>query len=359
MKILVADDDAVSRRVLQAMLAKWGYEVVAAADGAEAWHVLQGSDAPQLAILDWMMPNMDGPDVCKNVRGHPEIPYVYILLLTGRTLERDLIEGLEAGADDYLTKPFSTQELKVRLFSGKRILDFQAQLIAAREELRLLAIRDPLTGLFNRRYMEESLERELHRAARNDLSLAAIMIDLDHFKGFNDTWGHDAGDAVLREVGTLLKECGRGEDIACRYGGEEFTLILTSAGPEVACLRAEQFRQAPEAWTYSMAAGRLVASPFLPASPPFPNTGSPPPRSCGPPTKHSTKPRPEGETKSWSARVPQYTPPSLMGRPESSGSDHGWLLPAFWTVLSDPKIYNRVSKSTRVLTGDPVGPLPR
>jgi len=244
MKILVADDDAVSRRVLQAMLAKWGYEVVAAADGAEAWQVLQGSDAPQLAILDWMMPNMDGPDVCKQVRGHPEIPYVYILLLTGRTLERDLIEGLEAGADDYLTKPFSTQELKVRLFSGKRILDFQAQLIAAREELRLLAIRDPLTGLFNRRYMEESLERELHRAARNDLSLAAIMIDLDHFKGFNDTWGHDAGDAVLREVGTLLKECGRGEDIACRYGGEEFTLILTSAGPEVACLRAEQFRQA-------------------------------------------------------------------------------------------------------------------
>ncbi len=247
MKILVADDDAVSRRVLEAMLVKWGYEVVAASDGAEAWNVLQGADAPQLAILDWMMPNMDGPDVCRKVRGHPEIPYVYILLLTGRNLERDLIEGLEAGADDYLTKPFSAQELKVRLFSGKRILDFQAQLIATREELRLQAIRDPLTGLFNRRYMEESLERELHRAARNNLALGAAMIDLDHFKRFNDTWGHEAGDTVLREVGGLLKNCGRKEDIACRYGGEEFTLILTGAGSEVTGLCTERFRRAARA----------------------------------------------------------------------------------------------------------------
>src|SRR6516165_5883639 len=191
-----------------------------------------------------MMPNLDGPDVCRKVRNHPEIPYVYILLLTGRTLEKDCIEGLEAGADDYLTKPFSAQELKVRLFSGKRILDFQAQLIAAREELRLQAIRDPLTGLFNRRYMEESLERELHRAARNGLPLGAIMIDLDHFKRFNDTWGHEAGDAVLREVGRVLKDCARGEDIPCRYGGEELTLILTCATLEVAWVRAQQFRQA-------------------------------------------------------------------------------------------------------------------
>ena len=199
MRILVADDDTVSRRVLEAMLVKWGYEVVVARDGAEAWDVLQAADAPQLAILDWMMPNLDGPDVCRKVRSHSEIPYVYILLLTGRTQERDLIEGLEAGADDYLTKPFSAQELKVRLFSGRRILDFQTQVIAAREELRLQAIRDPLTGLFNRRYMEESLQRELHRAARTNLALGAVMIDLDHFKRFNDTWGHEAGDAVLRE----------------------------------------------------------------------------------------------------------------------------------------------------------------
>ncbi len=243
MKILFADDNAVSRRVLEAMLVKWGYEVITACDGAEAWDVLQGPDAPQLAILDWMMPNLDGPDVCRKVRGYPEIPYVYILLLTGRNLERDLVEGLGAGADDYLTKPFSAQELKVRLFSGKRILDFQAQLIAAREELRLLAIRDPLTGLFNRRYMEESLERELHRAARNNLPLGAVMIDLDYFKRFNDTWGHEAGDAVLREVGGLLKNSSRGEDIACRYGGEEFTLILTSVASEATRLRAERLRQ--------------------------------------------------------------------------------------------------------------------
>ncbi len=244
MRILVADDDALSRRVLEAMLVKWGYEVVAANDGAQAWEVLQGPGAPQLAILDWMMPHMDGPDVCRRVRVHPEVPYVYILLLSGRDQERDLIEGLEAGADDYLTKPFSTQELKARLFSGKRILDVQSQLIAAREELRLQAIRDPLTGLFNRRYMEESLERELYRASRNSLSLGAVMIDLDHFKRFNDTWGHEAGDAVLREVGGLLRDCARGEDIACRYGGEEFTLILASASSEVTHWRTKQFHQA-------------------------------------------------------------------------------------------------------------------
>ena len=244
MKILVADDDAVSRRVLESMLVKWGYEVVTASDGAEAWKILRRPDAPQLAILDWMMPNVDGPGVCKKLRGRPGIPYVYILLLTDRSLERDLIEGLEAGADDYLTKPFSAQELKVRLFSGKRILDFQAQLIAAREELRLQAIRDPLTGLFNRRYMEESLQRELHRAARNNFPLGAVMIDLDHFKRLNDTWGHEAGDAVLREFGNLLTNWSRGEDIACRYGGEEFTLILTAAASEATRLRTEQFREA-------------------------------------------------------------------------------------------------------------------
>ena len=244
MKILVADDDAVSRRVLESMLVKWGYEVVTASDGAEAWKILRRPDAPQLAILDWMMPNVDGPGVCKKLRGRPGIPYVYILLLTDRSLERDLIEGLEAGADDYLTKPFNAQELKARLFSGKRILDFQAQLIAAREELRLLAIRDPLTGLFNRRYLEESLERELHRAARNSIPLGAIMIDIDHFKRFNDTWAHEAGDAVLREVSSLLRNSSRGGDIACRYGGEEFSLILTSTFPEATRQRAERFRQA-------------------------------------------------------------------------------------------------------------------
>jgi diguanylate cyclase (GGDEF)-like protein len=273
MKILVADDDAVSRRVLGAMLAKWGYEVISASDGAEAWEVLQRPEAPQLAILDWMMPNLDGPDVCKNVRAHPEIPYVYILLLTGRNLERDLIEGLEAGADDYLTKPFSAQELKVRLFSGKRILDVQAQLIATREELRLQAIRDPLTGLFNRRYMEESLERELHRAARNGLPLGAIMIDLDHFKRFNDTWGHEAGDAVLREVGRVLKDCARGEDIPCRYGGEELTLILTCATLEVAWVRAQQFRQATnclEVWHDGRPLGGVTVSAGVAA---FPENG--------------------------------------------------------------------------------------
>jgi diguanylate cyclase (GGDEF)-like protein len=243
-KVLIAEDDAVSRRVVEKLIAKWGYEALPAKDGLEAWAVLEREDRPPLAILDWMMPGLSGPDLCRRVRQQTDRPYLYILLLTARTQESDLIEGLESGADDYLTKPVRAQELRARLYAGQRILDVQQQLIEAREELRVLSVRDALTGLYNRRYLEASLERELHRAERSQVPLAVIMLDIDHFKRFNDTEGHAAGDALLKGLGDLLQASVRRDDIACRYGGEEFVMILPGMPVELAKGRAEELRQA-------------------------------------------------------------------------------------------------------------------
>jgi two-component system, cell cycle response regulator len=244
MKVLVAEDDPVSFRVVETMLKKWGYQPVMTRDGAEAWAVLQAEECPQLAILDWMMPGKDGLALCREIRRRPDRPYVYVLLLTARTQECDLIAGLEAGADDYLTKPFNAEELRARLFAGERILGVQQQLVEAREAARIQAIRDPLTNLFNRRHMEETLERELGRARRLRVALSVLMLDLDHFKRFNDRAGHPAGDAMLRELASLLQARTRREDVACRYGGEEFILILPGMTLEIARRRGEELRQA-------------------------------------------------------------------------------------------------------------------
>jgi len=242
--VLIAEDDPVSLRVVKTMLKKWGYEPVVAHDGAEAWEILQMEGAPQLAILDWMMPHKDGPKICRELRAQADRPYTYVLLLTAKTQEQDLIDGLGTGADDYLTKPFNGDELRARLYAGGRILSFQQQLVAARETLRLQAIRDPLTGLYNRRHMEEALARELARAQRGRLALSVLMLDLDHFKRFNDTAGHPAGDALLKQVATVVETRTRKEDVACRYGGEEFVLILPGMPLEVARRRAEELRRA-------------------------------------------------------------------------------------------------------------------
>src|SRR5579862_5049140 len=168
MRILIADDSIVSRHLLDATLRKWGYEVVAACDGVEAWNILQAPDAPSLAILDWVMPGMTGPEVCRKVREHAKDSkeqecYTYILLLTSKSLKEDLIEGMESGADDYVTKPFDRHELQVRLRAGKRLVDMQAELLATREALREQATHDSLTHIWNRNAILELLGRELAR----------------------------------------------------------------------------------------------------------------------------------------------------------------------------------------------------
>jgi diguanylate cyclase (GGDEF)-like protein len=239
MRILIADDSIVSRHLLDATLRKWGYEVVVASDGVEAWNVLGADDAPKLAILDWVMPGLTGPEVCRKVReqGKDKDTYTYILLLTSKSLKEDLIEGMESGADDYITKPFDQHELKVRLRAGTRIIDLQRELVEAREALREQASKDFLTRIWNRSYILDILDRELARGDRENRPVGVILADLDHFKLVNDTYGHFAGDAVLREFARRMLAHIRLYDAIGRYGGEEFLIILP--GCDESCTRAQ------------------------------------------------------------------------------------------------------------------------
>lgn len=244
MQVLIADDDTILRQLLANMLAGWGYEVVTAADGAEAWDLLQQPNAPYLAILDWMMPGLTGPAVCRELRQARKEPYTYVLLLTARTNKEDVIEGMNSGIDDYITKPFDAQELKVRLRAGRRILDLQAELVAAREALREQATRDPLTCVWNRYAIFDTLNREIHRSVRERAALSLIMADLDHFKQVNDTYGHLAGDTVLREAARRMQSCVRPYDYVGRYGGEEFLVVLPGTSSSQAAQLAERLRWA-------------------------------------------------------------------------------------------------------------------
>ena len=241
--ILIADDDPVSRRLLQVSLGNSGYRVAMAADGAAALRMLDERDCPRLAVLDWMMPEVDGVEVCRRIRQGAREPYIYIILLTAKGQKAEIIEGLEAGADDYITKPFDLQELKARLRSGKRILELQEHLVTAREQLRIQATHDSLTGLFNRMAILEALDREITRSNRENKPVAVIMADLDHFKDINDTHGHQAGDAVLQETARRILASLRAYDSVGRYGGEEFLVVIPGSGLDAAAELAERLRQ--------------------------------------------------------------------------------------------------------------------
>ena len=242
MRILVAEDEPVSRLRLKAQLVKWGYDVVLAKDGAEAWAILGRDDAPRLAILDWMMPGMDGPEVCARIREKAAEPYVYVLLLTGKGEKDDVVAGLDAGADDYLTKPFDARELEVRLRAGCRIVTLQAELVTAREALRFEATHDVLTSAYNRAAAMKTLAREVARSNRSSEPLAVAMIDVDHFKRVNDTLGHQGGDEVLREIVRRLEGAIRPYDTLGRYGGEELIAILPGCDARAAASAAERLR---------------------------------------------------------------------------------------------------------------------
>jgi two-component system cell cycle response regulator len=240
MRILIADDDPVSRRLLESLLQKWDYEVIAAPNGTEAWKVLQTDDAPRMALLDWMMPGLDGVEICRRVRARTSQPYVYILLLTANDKVVNLVEGLESGADDYLTKPFHPQELKARLRVGLRMLDLESGLVEARESLRFKASHDALTSIWNRGAIIELLERELSRARRDGSSVGILLADIDHFKKVNDTRGHLVGDEVLSGVTARLKGEIRSYDAVGRYGGEEFLILLPGCDNAKLTAKAEQ-----------------------------------------------------------------------------------------------------------------------
>ena len=229
LRILIAEDDAVSRKILEAYLKKWGHDVVVTKDGAEAWGQLEREDAPRLAVLDWMMPELDGVQVCARVRGRENAPFTYILLLTAKGETDDIVMALDSGADDYLVKPYNASELRSRIGAGERIVRLHEELESANAALKRLSQTDYLTQVNNRSAIVHRIEEELSRSARTNAPLAVFLLDIDHFKKINDTHGHAAGDAVLIEVARRLKDQCRTYDATGRYGGEEF--VVVAPGP--------------------------------------------------------------------------------------------------------------------------------
>lgn len=243
MRILIADDELMSRRLLEKTMQRAGYEVTAVENGQLAAVELCKPEGPRLALLDWIMPELDGPGVCREVRKRKDHSYVYMILLTSKEKKEDVVAGLESGADDYLTKPFDPEELKARLRTGKRILDLEDRLIEAREEMRFQATHDALTSLWNRGVVMELLGRELTRARRENKCTAILLGDLDHFKNVNDTYGHLAGDEVLKETARRLVSSVRSYDFVGRFGGEEFLVTLNNCDPAFGLARAEKIRK--------------------------------------------------------------------------------------------------------------------
>ncbi|KKM10862.1 hypothetical protein SY88_11460 [Clostridiales bacterium PH28_bin88] len=241
MKILIAEDSLFFRNMLQETLEKWGYQVVATGDGGEAWDVLQREDI-RLIITDWIMPGMDGIELCRRIRGADRPGYVYIIMLTAKGSKEEVVNGLSAGADDYLTKPFDPAELQARLAIGQRILHLEQRLLEAKRKIEELASTDPLTGLLNRRTLMQRMEAEVERARRERQPISVVMCDIDHFKTVNDAYGHQAGDAVLREVARCLVSACRSYDIVGRYGGEEFLIVFPGTDACESMAIAERLR---------------------------------------------------------------------------------------------------------------------
>ena len=251
--ILIAEDDPLFRRLLQRRLENWGYRVIVARDGAEAWELLLQPDTADLLILDWMMPGIDGVELCSRIRERSQDPYKYILLVTGKDGKQDVIKGLKAGADDYLTKPFDHGELRARVWTGRRILSLQRELIQAREDLRFQATHDALTGLWSRGATLDLLSGELQRGLRLHTPTGILMIDVDHFKKVNDTYGHLAGDVVLREAAQRIGLAVRSYDFLGRYGGEEFLAVLSNC-------TLDELRRVAERMRCAVAEAAIVTS---------------------------------------------------------------------------------------------------
>jgi two-component system, cell cycle response regulator len=226
MAVLIAEDDLTSRVLLEKAVIQWGFEAVSVKNGNEALKKLEEPDSPKLALLDWMMPGMDGVEVCRKVKATEAKVPPYLILVTARDQKSDIVTGLNAGADDYVTKPFNNSELQARLEVGKRMVELQSKLYETMQRLEELALTDPLTGMPNRRAILDILEKEMSRSQRTNRALLIALIDVDHFKEVNDHWGHLAGDLVLKECVQRLRNHLRRYDSVGRLGGDEFLVVI-------------------------------------------------------------------------------------------------------------------------------------
>lgn len=252
MKLLLVDDEELSMAYLKEVVKPWGYEVITASDGRQAWGLLQNEQEPVLAVVDWVMPGIDGIELCRLIRDRAQGNLIYVIMLTVRSDKEGLVLALNSGADDYISKPFYAEELKSRLQVGRRMLEYQYtlscltdELIQANQELHRMVAIDGLTGIPNRRHFEERYKEEWRRATRDEISLAVIMIDIDYFKKYNDFYGHIAGDNCLKQVAQVLSETiSRAGDLVARCGGEEFVVLLPNTDSVGAVVVAEALRSA-------------------------------------------------------------------------------------------------------------------
>jgi len=252
MKLLLVDDEELSLAYLKQVVAQWGYDVVTASNGLQAWEYLQDEQEPVLAVVDWVMPVIDGVELCRRIKSHTRRCMIYVIMLTVRCDKEGIVLALNSGADDYISKPFHAEELQSRIHVGRRMLEYQytlekltEELICANQELNRMVTIDGLTGIANRRHFEERYRGEWRRALREEIPLAVIMVDIDYFKKYNDFYGHMTGDECLKRIAAVLAETvSRAGDLVARYGGEEFVVLLPNTDNVGAIVVAEALRSA-------------------------------------------------------------------------------------------------------------------
>jgi len=255
-RIAIVDDDAAIRRLVRLFLKRSGYDIVEFATGNEAREQL--AKIPwDLAILDRRLPDMDGVQLCQELKSNPEFKTRFVIMLTGEDDQEDKVQGLDLGADDYITKPFQYPELLARIRAGKRIVDLQKELMETNKRLERLSITDGLTKLYNHRYFQDELSRAFEESARYHRPLSLAIVDLDFFKKVNDTYGHAVGDEVLQAVSRMFQESIRSTDLAARYGGEEFAIMMPETNLNDAIILAEKLRRLVESTPIKTQAGPI------------------------------------------------------------------------------------------------------